>query len=237
MGGTSRPRPRSSTFAPSCRRPPSSLSRRTAIRTSLRLPPRCCLVRAQFSRSRDAIPDAASDPIKGDARVRERNHGPMPILRRINHKALRRSHSSAGHCNQPWAIMGHLDFHRQRSATRRTSDRQIDAAAPFCGDALGCQAGSLIAAPHAENRGVCSARERLGAAMTRVDSSASIVATRGAGGEHRPCQAAPGRTQLSELQDRRAIHAGCQDDAPHVGSRDVDRCVAMVRGDLDGFTR
>jgi len=33
VGGTSRPRPRSSTFAPSCRRPPNSLSRRTAIRT------------------------------------------------------------------------------------------------------------------------------------------------------------------------------------------------------------
>lgn len=234
MGGTSRPRPRSSTFAPSCRRPPSSLSRRTAIRTSLRLPPHCCLVRAQFSRSRDAIPDAACDPIKGDARAGERkprtsadpsaDQSQCPAAESFLREALR-------------PTMGHLDFHRQRSAARRTSNRQIDAAAPFCGDALGCQAGSLIAAPHAENRGVCSARERLVAAMTRVDSSASIVATRGAGGEHRPCQAAPGRTQLSDLQDRRAIHAGCQDDAPHVGSRDVDRCVAMVRGDLDGFTR
>ena len=133
--------------------------------------------------------------------------------------------------------MGHLDFHRQRSAATRISDRQIDAAAPFCGDALGCQAGSLIAAPHAENRGVCSARERLIASMTRVDSSASIVATRRGGGEHHPCQAVRGRTQLSNLRDRRAIHAGCLDDVPHVGSRDVDRCVAMVRGDLDGFTR
>ncbi|RLS47605.1 MAG: hypothetical protein DWH87_06725 [Planctomycetota bacterium] len=28
----------------------------------------------------------------------------MPILRRINHNSLRRSHSSAGYCNQPWAI-------------------------------------------------------------------------------------------------------------------------------------
>lgn len=80
-------------------------------------------------------------------------------------------------------------------------------------------------------------RERFGAAMPRGDSSASIVARGRAGGEHRPCQAARGRTQLSDLEDRRAIHAGCQDDVPNVGSRDVDRCVAMVRGDLDGFTR
>ncbi len=234
MGGTSRPRPRSSTFAPSCRRPPSSLSRRTAIRTSLRLPPRCCLVRAHFPKSRDALPETACDPIKGR---RERSgtkprtsadpsadQSRFPAAKPFPREALR-------------STMGHLDFHRQRSAAMRTSDRQIDAAAPFCGDALGCQAGSLIAAPHAENRGVRSAWERLSAATTRVDSSASIVARGRAGGEHRPCQAVRGRTQLSNLRDRRAIHAGCQDDVPHVGSRDVDRCVAMVRGDLDGFTR
>ena len=189
---------------------------------------------AHFPKSRDALPDAACDPIRGDARVQERNHGPVPILRRVNHyfpaakpfprEALR-------------PTMGHLDFHRQRSAAMRTSDRQIDAAAPFCGDALGCQAGSLIAAPHAENRAVCAALERLSAATARVDSSASIVAIDWAGGEHRPCQGARGRTQLSNRRDRRAIHAGCQDDVPHVGSRDVDRCVAMVWDDLDGFTR
>ena len=234
MGGTSRPRPRSSTFAPSCRRPPSSLSRRTAIRTSLRLPPRCCLVRPISQSHVMPFPRQLAIPSQRDARSREQNHGPVPILRRVNHyfpaakpfprEALR-------------PTMGHLDFHRQRSAAMRTSDRQIDAAAPFCGDALGCQAGSLIAAPHAENRAVCAARERLSAATARVDSSASIVAIDWAGGEHRPCQGARGRTQLSNRRDRRAIHAGCQDDVPHVGSRDVDRCVAMVRDDLDGFTR
>jgi len=133
--------------------------------------------------------------------------------------------------------MGHLDFHRQRSVAMRISDRQIDAAAPFCWDALGCQAGSLIAAPHAENRGVYSARERFSAATTRVDSSASIVAMRQAWGEHRPCQAARGRTQLSDLWDRRVIHAGFPIDELRAGSMDVDRCIAMVRGDLDGFTR
>ena len=234
MGGTSRPRPRSSTFAPSCRRPPSSLSRRTVIRTSLRWPPRCCLVRAQFSKSRDALPESACDPVKERREMSGRkprtsadpsaDQSRFPAAKRFPREALR-------------LTMGHLDFHRQRSAAMRTSDRQIDAAAPFCGDALGCQAGSLIAAPYAENRGVCSVREHLRAATTRVDSTASIVAIGRAGCEHRPCQAARGRTQLSDLRDRRAIDAGCQDDVPHVGSRDVDRCIAMVRGDLDGFTR
>lgn len=104
VGGTSRPRPRSSTFAPSCRRPPSSLSRRTVIRTSLRLPPRCCLVRAHFSESGDLRPDAARDPIKRDARDQERSHRPVPILRRINHDSRRRSHSSAKYRDQPWAF-------------------------------------------------------------------------------------------------------------------------------------
>jgi hypothetical protein len=56
VGGTSRPRPRSSTFAPSCRRPPSSLSRRTAIRTSLRLPPRSILVRPNILWPRSISP-------------------------------------------------------------------------------------------------------------------------------------------------------------------------------------
>ena len=189
---------------------------------------------AHFPKSRDALPEAACDPIT----ERREKSGTKPRTS---------ADPSAGQSRFPAAkpfprealrpTMDHLDFHRQRSAAMRTSDRQIDAAAPFCGDALGCQAGSLIAAPHAENRAVCAARERLSAATARVDSSASIVAIDWAGGEHRPCQGARGRTQLSNRRDRRAIHAGCQDDVPHVGSRDVDRCVAMVRDDLDGFTR
>ncbi len=44
------------------------------------------------------------DPIKGDASRWERSHGPVPILRRIDHDSLRRSHSSAGNRDQPWAI-------------------------------------------------------------------------------------------------------------------------------------
>ena len=67
VGGTSRPRPRSSTFAPSCRRPPSSfpVSRRSGHPSgdrrvhSVRVPidPSCCCLRS---------PDVGRDPVGSD---------------------------------------------------------------------------------------------------------------------------------------------------------------------------
>ena len=54
--------------------------------------------------SRDARLVSACDPIKGATSRRERNHGPVPILRRINHDSGRRSHSPARYRDQPWAI-------------------------------------------------------------------------------------------------------------------------------------